>query len=130
MLVNLAVIVSLFFPSSGIVPYADPLFAITIVLYVGVGSWRVAITSLDYLMDREFTVEDRIKIREIVRQHTRVLDVHNLRTRHSGPNSWIQIHLEMDKVLKPIEAHDISHDVMYIVESKFPNAKVLIHQDP
>ena len=60
-ILNLAVIVRLFVASSGIVPYADPLFAITIALYMGVGSWRVAITSLDYLMDLKFPVEDRIK---------------------------------------------------------------------
>ena len=128
--VNLAVIISLFVASFDGVSYADPLFAIAIVLYMGLGSWRIAATSIDDLMDREFPDEDRIKIREIVLQHPRVRDVHDMRTRSSGPYSFIQIHLEMDKTLTLIEAHEISDDVMYNVEREFPNAEVLIHQDP
>ena len=124
------VVVSLFVASSGGLPYADPLFAIAIVLYMGVGSWRIAATSIDDLMDREFPDEDRIKIREIAIQHPRVRDVHDMRTRSSGPYSFIQIHLEMDKMLTLNEAHEISDDVMYKVEREFPNAEVLIHLDP
>ena len=129
-LVNVAVIISLFVASFGGVPYADPLFAIAIVLYMGFGSWRIAATSIDDLMDREFPDEDRIRIREIALQHPRVRDVHDMRTRSSGPYSFIQIHLEMDKTLTLIEAHEISDDVMYNVEKEFPKAEVLIHQDP
>ncbi|MAI10868.1 MAG: divalent metal cation transporter FieF [Rhodospirillaceae bacterium TMED167] len=129
-LVNVAVIISLFVASFGGVPYADPLFAIAIVLYMGFGSWRIAATSIDDLMDREFPDEDRIRIREIALQHPRVRDVHDMRTRSSGPYSFIQIHLEMDKTLTLIEAHEISDDVMYKVEKEFPKAEVLIHQDP
>ncbi|MDG2033565.1 MAG: cation diffusion facilitator family transporter, partial [Rhodospirillales bacterium] len=102
-LVNVAVIISLFVASFGGVPYADPLFAIAIVVYMGFGSWRIAATSIDDLMDREFPDEDRIRIREIALQHPRVRDVHDMRTRSSGPYSFIQIHLEMDKTLTLIE---------------------------
>ena len=129
-LVNIAVVVSLFVASSGGLPYADPFFAIAIVLYMGVGSWRIAATSIDDLLDREFPDEDRVKIREIALQHPRVRDVHDMRTRSSGPYSFIQIHMEMDKMLTLNEAHEISDDVMYNVEREFPNAEVLIHLDP
>ena len=129
-LVNVAVIVSLFVSSFGGLPYVDPVFAIAIVLYMGVGPWRIAATSIDDLMDREFPDSDRIKIREIALQHPKVRDVHDMRTRRSGPYSFIQIHLEMDKTLTLIEAHEISDVVMYNVEQEFPNAEVLIHQDP
>ena len=36
----------------------------------------------------------------------------------------------MDKILILIEPHEIFADVMYNVESEFPNAEILIHLDP
>jgi ferrous-iron efflux pump FieF len=59
-----------------------------------------------------------------------VKSVHDLRTRASGPNRFIQIHLEMDRALSLIEAHEISDRVMYNIEAELPNSEVLVHQDP
>ena len=129
-LVNAAVILSLYLATYGGFVLADPLFAVGIVLYMGWGSWKIARQSLDDLMDREFPDEDRIRIREIVMNHPKVRDVHDMRTRTSGPYSFIQIHLEMDRGLTLVEAHEISDEVMYKVEEAFPKTEVLIHQDP
>ena len=97
---------------------------------MGFGSWKIAIKSLDDLMDREFPDEERIKIREIAMAHPNVHDVHDMRTRRSGRYSFIQIHLEMSRELTLVEAHEISDEVMYKVEEAFPSTEVLIHQDP
>ena len=53
-----------------------------------------------------------------------------MRTRSSGPASFIQLHLEMNRDLSLLAAHDIADEVMYEVESAFPNAEVLVHMDP
>ena len=129
-LVNAAVILSLFLSSYGGFGMADPLFAGAIVIYMAFGSWKIALKSLDDLMDREFPDEDRIKIREIAMTHPKVRDVHDMRTRRSGRYSFIQIHLEMERDLTLVEAHIISDEVMYKVEEAFPSTEVLIHQDP
>lgn len=129
-LVNAAVILSLLLATYGGFELADPLFAVGIVMYMGLGSWKIARQSLDDLMDRELPDEDRRRIREIVMNHPKVRDVHDMRTRTSGPYSFIQIHLEMDRGLTLVEAHEISDEVMYKVEEAFPNTEVLIHQDP
>ena len=129
-LVNLAVIVSLYLSTHTAYAAADPLFALGIVAYMFWGAFKIARQSLDYLMDREFPDEDRRRIREIAMAHPGVLDVHDLRTRSSGPQAFIQLHLEMSRDLSLIEAHSISDEVMYEVEKAFPQAEVLIHQDP
>ena len=129
-LVNIAVIMSLILSSYGGFLVADPLFAGVIVIYMGFGSWKIAIKSLDDLMDREFPDEERIKIREIAMAHPKVHDIHDMRTRRSGRYSFIQIHLEMSRELTLVEAHQISDEVMYKVEEAFPSTEVLIHQDP
>jgi ferrous-iron efflux pump FieF len=129
-LVNLAVIVSLFLASILGWKLADPLFAILIIAYMGFGAYKILRRSLNDLMDTEFPEADRARIREIVLAHPDVLDIHDMRTRSSGPDSFIQLHIEMDRDLTLVAAHEISDQVMYSVEQAFPNAQVLIHQDP
>ena len=129
-LVNLAVIVSLFLASILGWALADPLFAILIVAYMGLGAYKILRRSLNDLMDTEFSEADRARIREIVLAHPEVRDIHDMRTRSSGPDAFIQLHIEMDRELTLMAAHEISDQVMYSVERAFPNAQVLIHQDP
>jgi len=129
-LVNAAVIVSLVLSSYQGWLLADPLFAIAIVAYMAWGSLSIARESINSLMDRELPDEDRIKIRDIAMGHPEVLDVHDMRTRTAGPDTFIQLHLELPGHLPLEEAHRISDEVMYQVEEAFPNAEVLIHQDP
>lgn len=129
-LVNAAVIVSLLLSSYQGWLLADPLFAIAIVAYMGWGSLSIARESINSLMDRELPDEDRTRIRDIAMGHPEVLDVHDMRTRTAGPDTFIQLHLELPGHLPLEEAHRISDEVMYQVEDAFPNAEVLIHQDP
>ncbi len=129
-LVNVAIIIGIYFASFGGFQIVDPLLAVAIVIYMASGSFKIARLSMDELMDREFPDEDRIKIRQIALEHPEVRDVHDMRTRSSGPYSFIQLHLEMDRNLTLVRAHEISDEVMYKVEEEFPNTEVLIHQDP
>jgi ferrous-iron efflux pump FieF len=129
-LVNFAVIVSLLLASFGGWQLADPLFAILIVAYMGTGAYKILRQSLKDLMDTEFDEADRARIRDIVLAHSDVLDIHDMRTRSSGPDAFIQLHIEMDRDLSLAAAHKISDEVMFSVEKAFPNAEVLIHQDP
>ncbi|MDP6427680.1 MAG: cation diffusion facilitator family transporter [Rhodospirillales bacterium] len=129
-LINFAVIVSLLLASFGGWILADPLFAILIVTYMGIGAYKILRQSLNDLMDTEFPEEDRARIRDIVLEHPKVHEIHDMRTRSSGPYSFIQLHIEMDHDITLLEAHNISDQVMYKVEAAFPNTEVLIHQDP
>lgn len=129
-LVNVAVIVSLILSTQVGWGKADPLFAIMIVAYMGWGALAIGREAYDQLMDRELPDEERAKIKEIVLRHPKVHSVHDMRTRSSGQNKFIQLHVEMDREISLMEAHEIGDAVMYDVEDAFPNAEVLIHQDP
>jgi len=110
--------------------YVDPIVALGIVVYMAFGSWGIARQSIDQLMDHELPDTDRAEVRKIALAQPGVKSVHDLRTRASGPNRFIQVHLEMDRNLSLIEAHEISDQVMYNIEAAFPNSEVLVHQDP
>jgi len=130
LITNAAVIGSLALSAYFGLHYIDPLVALGIVAYMAFGSWGIARQAVDQLMDRELPDDERNRIREIALAEPAVRSVHDLRTRASGSNRFIQIHLEMDRNLSLIEAHEISDQVMYNIEAAFPNSEVLVHQDP
>lgn len=129
-IVNLAVILALVLATQLGWIFADPIFALAIVAYMAWGAGKIGRRSIEELMDREFNDDDRERIRAIVLAHPQVLSLHDMRTRSAGPNSFIQLHIEMDRELSLLQAHNIADDVMYEVEAAFPNTEVLIHQDP
>ncbi len=129
-LINLGVMVSLFLSSSLGWLYADPLIAVLIAFYIVKGAWGIGNTALAILMDRELEDDDRQKIRDIVMAHSEVRGLHDLRTRSSGINSFIQFHLELDGEMKLRDAHEISEQVELELMDAFPNAEVIIHEDP
>lgn len=92
-------------------------------------AWQIARQSLAQLMDQELPDELRETIKKIALQHPEVLNLHELRTRSSGRQYFIQLHLEMDGELKLREAHEIAHQVEIEICRVFPNAEVIIHED-
>jgi ferrous-iron efflux pump FieF len=130
LLVNTSVVVALLLTVNLGWSAADPLFAIGIAMFILRGAWSIFRSSLDLLMDRELPEEERQRIREIATAHAGVISLHDLRTRSSGTKIFIQFHLEMDGSLTLLEAHEIADDVMDDIEDAFPDAEVLIHEDP
>ena len=109
---------------------ADPIIALVIAAVIIHAAVRVARGAIQQLMDREFPEQDRERIRQIVLEHPDVLNCHDLRTRRSGIDSFIQVHVEMDSSLTLLRAHEISDDVEARIRKVFPHAEVLIHADP
>lgn len=130
LLINLGVIVALFLGGRLGWRAADPIIAIGIGVYIILGVVEILKNSLALLMDRELPDAERARIRAIAQAHPGVIAVHDLRTRSSGTQAFIQFHLEMDGALTLLAAHSIAEAVMGEVQAAFPNAEVLIHEDP
>lgn len=127
--VNIGVVVALLLTFYGW-PGFDPLFAIAIAAFILYSAWEIAKESLDLLMDRELPSEDRMQIKSIVRNHPDARGMHDLRTRRSGTTTFIQLHLELDDHLTLLQAHAISDDVEACLLVAFPDAEIIIHEDP
>lgn len=130
LLINASVILSLFLASEMGLPLADPLFAIGIAAYIVWGAVQIARQSLDMLMDKELPDDDRKRIQQIVNGHPAVVGMHDLRTRASGAQVFIQLHLELDPEMPLRDAHVISEQVMKSLCEAYPQAEVIIHEDP
>ena len=129
-LVNIAVIAALVLGSYFGFLYADPIFGTAIAIYILYNAWLIVREALDMLMDRELPDEDRQRVRDIALSHEEVESLHDMRTRRSGPTSFIQFHLVMSAELTLLKAHEVSDEVELELRRAFPDAEILIHQDP
>jgi ferrous-iron efflux pump FieF len=110
--------------------WLDPALALVIGGFVLYGAWRIVVNSLDVLMDREVSDQDRARIRALCEAQPEVIGVHEMRTRSAGQNIFVQLHLELDGGMRLREANAIAHRVEHEIQAAFPGAEVLIHQDP
>lgn len=129
LLVNGSVIVALWLSVQGWSGF-DPLFAIAIAIYILYSAWAIVRQSLDHLMDRELPVEERENIKSIAWTHEKVRGLHDLRSRRSGIDTFIQLHLELDDHLTLLQAHEISDEVEWKLQEAYPAAEIIIHIDP
>jgi ferrous-iron efflux pump FieF len=108
----------------------DALFALGIAAYILYSAWRIGQEAFQLLMDRELPDDQRERIRRVVLANDRVRGVHDLRTRRSGHDIFIQMHLELDDELSLFVAHEIADEVEASIREIHPQADVLIHKDP
>ena len=130
MLANISVAVALILATQFGLHLADPIFGAVIAVYIVWSAWEIIRQSLDQLMDRELPDEERTRIREIALSHSEVRGVHDLRTRASGRDKFIQLHIELERLATLARAHEVSAAVEAKLREAFPGAEVIIHQDP
>lgn len=106
---------------------AAALVIAALLLWGAVGVFREASAQL---MDRELPEEQRQQIVELMTVDSRLTDVHQLRTRASGPFVHIQMHVDLDPHLTLEEAHAVVVAAEKRVLEAFPSADMIIHADP
>jgi ferrous-iron efflux pump FieF len=109
---------------------ADPLFALAIAGYILYSAFDIGREAVELLMDRELPPETRDHILELAYTRPEVLGVHDLRTRQAGHQYFVQLHIELQDDLPLREAHAAADAVEDAIRNAFPNAEVIVHQDP
>jgi ferrous-iron efflux pump FieF len=127
---NVAVILAMALVQATGWPTIDPLLGLGIVGLLLYSASGVARRALDMLMDRELPAESRARIRKLALAHPKAHNVHDLRTRRAGSDVFIELHLELDGDLQLEQAHDITHEVEARIRAAFPEADILVHQEP
>lgn len=112
------------------VAWADPVAALLVTVWLCYGSFKVAREAADHLLDREVPDEVRAHIRALAEADARILRVHDLRTRTSGPYMHVQFHAELAPDLSLEQAHQIVVAAEERIRAEFPTADLIIHPDP
>ncbi len=126
---NLGTIVALVLAATGW-PGLDPVFAILIAVYIFYSACKISYESAQMLMDHELPREIREQVCRVARMLPQVKGIHGIRTRRSGQTMLIQLHLELDDQMPLLQAHGIAKAVEKEILRIWPDADVMIHQDP
>lgn len=108
----------------------DSILAIIIGLYMlwtVIGMLR---TAFDGLTDKTLPEQDLEVIECTIRNHPRVLGIHDIRTRQAANTKYIQFHLELDDELTLRQTHDICDEIETTLLAAFPDALITIHPEP
>jgi len=111
-------------------PRWDALAGLFVALWLIRGAIQVLRDAADHLMDHELGEAERTAIVSAVLADRRIRNVHELRTRASGPRIHIQMHIDLDPDQTLDQAHKIVEGAEQRVLTAFPAADLLIHPDP
>jgi cation diffusion facilitator family transporter len=130
--INAGVLVALLLTALTGSSVADPLISLAIALYIIKSAFGLAHESINVLMDRKLPLEIDNKVAEIVARYRNegVHGFHDLRTRRSGSEKFIDFHLEVDRHKQFEEAHDLTVKILRAIETEIPRSKVHVHTDP
>jgi cation diffusion facilitator family transporter len=103
------------------------LIVAAILLWGAIGVFREASNEL---MDHELPDDARQRIVSLMTADPRLTDVHQLRTRASGPTIHMQMHADLDPELSLEAAHEVVVAAEKRVLEAFPSADIIIHADP
>lgn len=109
----------------------DPIFALGVAIIIIKTAYDLTRRSLADLIDTRLPDKEEERIRHIICEHcTDYSDFHDLRTRRSGPDRFIDLHLVVPKDLSVQEAHDIADHLESDLKFEFPRSSVTIHMEP
>jgi cation diffusion facilitator family transporter len=109
----------------------DPIFAIFVALLIIKAAFKLTKRSIYDLIDYKLSDADESKIKSILEEHTsQFLEFHKLRTRKSGSDKFVDLHLVVSKSLTLTEAHELCYHLEEDLKKAFPTMSVMIHIEP
>jgi divalent metal cation (Fe/Co/Zn/Cd) transporter len=112
-------------------PYLDAIAAIGVALMIAKIAWDLSWKSARELIDTALDAQEVDAIRSKILAVDGVRELHMLRTRRSGSDALVDVHLLVDPTLSVSEGHQIGEMVRYRLIGEIEDvADVTIHIDP
>jgi cation diffusion facilitator family transporter len=109
----------------------DPVVAILVAIFILRESFFLLKKAYSPLLDVKLPDNEIKIVEDSIRKHTQgELNFHQLRTRKSGFYKYVDLHLEVPKMLTVEEAHKICDKIENEIESKIKKIEVHIHVEP
>ncbi|WML68284.1 MAG: Ferrous-iron efflux pump FieF [Methanoregula sp. SKADARSKE-2] len=109
----------------------DPLFAIGVAIVIIKAAYDLTVRSFADLLDHSIPEKDEERIRKILCEHSRdYAGFHDLRTRRSGPEIFIEFHLVVSGDISVRRSHDFADHLESDLKVEFPRANTTIHIEP
>jgi cation diffusion facilitator family transporter len=109
----------------------DPLAAIMVAVLILFQGSRIGWEALGQLLDRSLPESERQLIEKLLGEHDSMfLDYHRLRTRRSGRERQIDLHLVTCPRVTVGEAHGVCDHLEHDAAEALPNTRLVIHVEP
>ena len=124
----IAVFISVLYPSLAFIDHIGAIVVAVIILKV---AWQIFSSSFSELTDKGARKEDIQKIKEIVLLNKDVKEVHKIRSRKHGVDTFVDLHVLVDDNMTVKDAHDIADQVKDALLEQGPEiSDVVIHIEP
>ena len=109
----------------------DSIFAIGVAVVIIKAAYDLTLKSVADLIDQSLPEKEENRIKEIVCDHaSEYAGFHNLKTRRSGPEIFIDLHLVMPGGISVEQSHDLADHLESDLKVEYPRSTVTIHVEP
>jgi cation diffusion facilitator family transporter len=109
----------------------DPIIALAVSLLILRAAYRVGKMAFDGLVDVKLPKDEEEMLMKVIMEHSnQFVGVHRVRTRHSGSQHYIDLHMVMPKGTSVENAHEMCDHLEKDIGEKLHNASVTIHVEP
>jgi len=109
----------------------DPVMAIIVGIIILKASYDLTRRSVSGIMDVKLSDTEEEIIKSIIHDHySQYAEYHDLRSRMSGAERFVDLHLVVPKNQNVVDAHDFCDHLEKEIKEKIPNLSILIHIEP
>lgn len=110
--------------------WLDPAAALGVALLIFRAAWDLSVEAMQPLMDARLPLEEEQQVRGVLNVDPRVLGYHKLRTRKSGSQRHVDVHVQLEDDITLLEAHQVSEDLEDEIRKLLPMLLINIHIEP
>jgi cation diffusion facilitator family transporter len=108
----------------------DPIIAIAVAIMICKASFDLTKRSVKDLLDEQLPEEELKTIHKVLKSHPDILSYHKLRTRKSGNQREIDIHIAMEKSTSLENVHELCNAIEKEIKKELPGSITTIHAEP
>ena len=109
----------------------DAVIAIVVALFIVKAAYDLCSRACRSLIDERLPIEEEERIRAIIDAHgDNIAEFHELRTRRSGPDRFVDLHLCVARSLTVEQSHGLADRLEEQIREALPRTSVVIHVEP
>ncbi|NLI16990.1 MAG: cation transporter [candidate division Zixibacteria bacterium] len=111
--------------------WLDPLIALGVAIVIGKAAYNITKRAVKDLMDENLAESELDIINKVLKEHQpHFVGFHDLRSRKSGNNREIDLHLVQCRNVKLQDAHDVCDHIEEELYKRLPRVHITIHVEP
>ncbi|MFH1074705.1 MAG: cation diffusion facilitator family transporter [Candidatus Firestonebacteria bacterium] len=118
----------------GIIPhveYLDPAIALATAIWISFAAFQITKDAILNLVDTKISEEEETVIKKAILENSGTfIDFHKLRSRRSGPYTYLDLHLVVSRDLSVDNAHKLTHHIEQDIKKSLRNTDIMFHLEP